>query len=144
MRVIPTAFLATRPVISSQILWMNWWGMTKTSKSASCTASFRFGTATYGNLFKGGRKGEMRKREERRHFSQCADFILFVEMLCFIIIMAVQFKDFKLAQIKTKHRLVLLFQKRLFCWLASTIGKCIQLELQKTYLHSKYFILPRS
>lgn len=46
MSVIPRAFLGTFPVISSQILWMNWWGMTNTSMSASCTASWRFGTAT--------------------------------------------------------------------------------------------------
>lgn len=46
MRVMPRAFLGTLPVISSQILWMNWWGMTNTSRSASCTASLRFGTAT--------------------------------------------------------------------------------------------------
>lgn len=46
MRVMPSAFLRTCPVISSQTLWMNWWGMTKTSKSASCTASRRFGIAT--------------------------------------------------------------------------------------------------
>lgn len=46
MRVIPSAFLGTLPVISSQILWMNWWGMTNTSRSASCTASLRFDMAT--------------------------------------------------------------------------------------------------
>lgn len=46
MRVMPSASLGTLPVISSQIRWMNWWGMTNTSRSASCTASLRFATAT--------------------------------------------------------------------------------------------------
>lgn len=46
MRVMPRASFGTLPVISSQIRWMNWWGMTNTSRSASCTASLRFATAT--------------------------------------------------------------------------------------------------
>lgn len=46
MRVMPRASFGTLPVISSQIRWMNWWGMTNTSRSASCTASPRFATAT--------------------------------------------------------------------------------------------------
>lgn len=46
--VIPRALAETQPTISSQSFLMNWWGTTKTSRSAPSAASRTFGTATCG------------------------------------------------------------------------------------------------